>query len=123
MNPIKELRKGFISYYKTSDITCLWKYLDADHPVIKNNLKKKNNQGRENVEKQPTKKRAHISNSSILNFFALKDPFKKVNVEQKMFMENPALLIMKNHLPLQFVKSVWLKCLVLQLCLCVPFLS
>jgi hypothetical protein len=30
---------------------------------------------------------------------------------------------MKNHLPLQFVESVWLKHLVLQLCSCVQFPS
>jgi hypothetical protein len=28
---------------------------------------------------------------------------------------------MKNHLFLQFLESVWLKCLMLQLCLCVQF--
>jgi len=44
-------------------------------------------------------------------------------VEQKMFMENLTLLIVKNHLPLQFVESVWLKHLVLQLCHCVQFPS
>ncbi len=38
-----------------------------------------------------------------------------------MFVENLALLIMKNHLPLQFVESVWLKRLVLQLCPHVQF--
>jgi len=44
-------------------------------------------------------------------------------VEQKMFVKNLGLLIVKNHLPLQFVESVWLKCLVLQLCLHVQFHS
>ncbi len=38
-------------------------------------------------------------------------------------MENVALLIVKNHMPLQFVESVWLKHLVLQLCPPVQFLS
>ncbi len=33
-----------------------------------------------------------------------------------MFVKNRALLIVKNHLLLQFVESAWLKCLVLQLC-------
>jgi len=51
-----------------------------------------------------------------LKFWASKNPFKKDDVEQKMFVENLALLIVKNHLPLQFVEKVWLKCLVLQLC-------
>jgi hypothetical protein len=40
-----------------------------------------------------------------------------------MFVENFALWIVKNHLLMQFVESVWLKCLVLQLCPCVQFLS
>jgi hypothetical protein len=39
-----------------------------------------------------------------------------------MLLENLALLIVKNHLLLQFVESVWLKCFVLQLCPCVQFL-
>ncbi len=44
-------------------------------------------------------------------------------MEQKNFVENFALLIVKNHLLLQFVESAWLKCLVLQLCPRVQFLS
>jgi hypothetical protein len=40
-----------------------------------------------------------------------------------MLLRNLALLIVKNHLPLQFVESLWLKHLVLQLCPCVQFLS
>jgi hypothetical protein len=40
-----------------------------------------------------------------------------------MFVENLALLIMKNYLPLQFVEDVWLKRLVLHLCLRVQFPS
>ncbi len=38
-----------------------------------------------------------------------------------MFVENLALLIVKNHLSLQFVETMWLKCLVLQLCPHVQF--
>jgi hypothetical protein len=44
-------------------------------------------------------------------------------VEQKKFVKSLALLIMKNHLSLQFVESVWLKCLMLQLCPYVQFPS
>jgi hypothetical protein len=40
-----------------------------------------------------------------------------------MFVGNLALLIMKSHLPLQFVEGVWLKHLVLQLCPHVQFPS
>ncbi len=39
-----------------------------------------------------------------------------------MFVENLAILIMKNHFPFQFVKNVWLQHLVLQLRPCVQFL-
>jgi hypothetical protein len=46
-------------------------------------------------------------------FFASKEPFKKDDVEPKIFVENLALLIVKNYLLLQFVKNVWLKHLML----------
>jgi hypothetical protein len=96
----------------------------VDHSAIyKRSQEKINNQGKENVEKLFVKKRSLISNSSIFEFFASKDPFKKNDVKQNMLLENLALLIVKNHLPLQFVESVWLKCLMLQLCPCVQFLS
>ncbi len=38
-------------------------------------------------------------------------------------MSFSTLLVGKNHLPLQFEKSAWLKCLMLQLCLQVQFPS
>jgi hypothetical protein len=45
MNSRKRLRKGLVTYYKTSGITCLQKHLDVDHSVIykrlKNNLQRK----------------------------------------------------------------------------------
>jgi hypothetical protein len=39
-----------------------------------------------------------------LNFFVSKDALKQDDVEQKMFVENLALIIVKNHLLLQFVE-------------------
>jgi hypothetical protein len=78
----------------------LQKHLDADHSTIYKRLQEEiNNERRKNVEKQSTKKSYLISNFSIFEFSALKYPFKKDDVEQKMFVENFALLIMKNHLP------------------------
>jgi hypothetical protein len=56
-------------------------------------------------EKQPSKKRPNISSNSISNFFVTKEPFKKDDVQQKQFLEYLGLLIVKNHLPLQFMKS------------------
>jgi hypothetical protein len=45
----------------------------------------------------------------------MKEPFKKDNVQQKYFLQSLGLLIMKNNLPLQFVESIWFKCLILHL--------
>ncbi len=110
----EKLKKGLVTYYKTSGIPCLWTHLDVDHSTIYKRFQKEiNNQRKENVRRQFVKKRFLISNSSIYNFFASKVPFKKDAVEQHMFVENLAFLIMKNHLPLQFLENVWLKCLVL----------
>ncbi len=114
VNSRKQLRKGLVTYYKTSGITCLWKHLDVDHSTIYKRFQEEtNNQGKENVRRQSAKKRSLISNSFISNFFASKVPFKKDDVEQNMFVKNLAYLIVKNHFSLQFVESVWLKCLVL----------
>jgi len=68
--------------------------------------------GKKNL-KEFAKKRSFISKSSIFECFASKDAFKKDDVEQKMLLENLALLIVKNHLLLQFVENVLLKCFVL----------
>jgi hypothetical protein len=61
---------------------------------------------KENFETQLAQKRANISNSSIFEFFASKDPFKKDDVKEKMFLENLALLTIRNHLLLQFIENV-----------------
>ncbi len=43
-------------------------------------------------------------------------------MHEKKIVENLGLLIVKNHLPIQFVDSIWLKRLVMQLYLDVVFL-
>jgi hypothetical protein len=45
-------------------------------------------------------------------FFDGKKPFKNDDVQQKDFLLDLGLLIVKNNLPLQFAKSVWFKCLI-----------
>jgi hypothetical protein len=61
---------------------CLQKHLDANHSVMYKRFQKEiNNKGKTNVERQYAKKRSLISNSSIFDFFASKDPFKKDDVE------------------------------------------
>ncbi len=34
VNLKKQLRKGLVTYYKTSGIACLQKHLDANHSII-----------------------------------------------------------------------------------------
>ncbi len=53
-----------------------------------------------NLERQFVEKNTHVFGSSIFDFFASKDLFKNDDVEQNMFVEDLALLIVKNHLPL-----------------------
>jgi hypothetical protein len=45
----------------------------------------------------------------------MKEPIKKDVVRQKDFLQNLGLLIVKNNLSLQFVESIWFKCLMLHL--------
>jgi len=49
--------------------------------------------GKKMLRNNLPKKRSLILNSSIFEFFASKDQFKKDDVEQKMFVENLAILI------------------------------
>ncbi len=60
------------------------------------------------MEQKPTKRKPNISNLSIFYFFASKEPFKEDDVEYYKFLKNLALFIVKTHLPLQFMKNVWL---------------
>jgi hypothetical protein len=64
-----------------------------------------------------------VSNSSKSNFFGVTNLFKKDDLQHKCFLDNFFLLIMENHLHLQFVKSAWLKSLVMHLCLQMVFPS
>ncbi len=64
-----------------------------------------------------------VSNSSKSNLFGVTNLFKKDDLQHKCFLENFVLLIMENHLHLQFVKSAWLKSLVMHLCLQMVFSS
>jgi hypothetical protein len=74
-------------------------------------------------EKQPTKKIATVFGGSIFRFIFVKDSFEKEDVPQKEFLEDSSLLIIKNSLQIQFVKIIWLKCLVLHFCSKLNFLS
>ncbi len=58
------------------------------------------------VERQPTKKRPNVLASVIFVLFVVKEPFKKDDVQQKYFLQDLGLLIVKDNLPLQFVENV-----------------
>ncbi len=58
------------------------------------------------MDKELAKKYLIYLTMSFPKFFiAMKDPFKKVDVKQKYFGEDLSLLIVKNHLPMQFVEN------------------
>jgi hypothetical protein len=67
------------------------------------------------LKRQPIKKRQNVSSSKISEFFFTKLPYKKDEMQQKQFLEDLALLIVKNHLLVHFLESQWLKQFVLQL--------
>jgi hypothetical protein len=69
-----------------------------------------------NVERQPKKKKCHVNGTTISNFFVAKNSYKKYDVQQKQFLEDLALLIVKNHLPMHLVESQWLMKFILHLC-------
>jgi hypothetical protein len=45
--------------------------------------------------------------------FLVQKIFQKDVVQQKKFLQDLALLVVKTHLPIQFVENTWLKCLVM----------
>ncbi len=75
------------------------------------------------LERQLAKKLPNVFSSEILEFFGAKDPYKKDAMQQKHILQDLALLVGKNHFPIQFVEKNWLKCLVMHLCPRVVFLS
>jgi len=93
--------------------------VDANHGKVAKTIEEKVN----STLKSPLKrllanKRLTMNESVIFNFFARAiDPYKKIMHNKKTFVENLGLLVIKNHLPIQFVESIWLNNLVIQLCL------
>jgi hypothetical protein len=70
---------------------------------------------RTQVERQPTKKRQNVSSSKISEFFFTKLPYKKHEMQQKQFLKDLTLLIIKSHLLVHLLESSWLKRFSLQL--------
>ncbi len=114
-NKFKNLSKeGLISYYKTNGITFLRNHVDANHIIIAKMFEKEVNSLLKGREERQLK--VIIFGGSIFKFFSIKNSFKKEDVSWKEFLEDLGLSIVKNNLPIQFVESMWLKCLILRLC-------
>jgi hypothetical protein len=73
--------------------------VDVDHFIIVKKIEKKiKNETIKTVETQSVKKRPNVPTSAISTFFVVNEPFKKDDVQQKDFLQDLGLLIMKNNL-------------------------
>jgi hypothetical protein len=103
--------KGIIPYLKNNGVPILKEHVDVDHVTLAKKFEEKlNNFGRAIITKQPTKKRPNIFTISVSIFLGPQTLSKKMNLNKKnKKLKDFALLIIKNHLLMQIVKSVWLK--------------
>jgi hypothetical protein len=77
-NPRTKFRKRVISYYKTNEITHIYKHVDANHgQIVKIIQEEMNNLLTGKEERQPTKKRENLFGNSISKFFCYKRFFQK----------------------------------------------
>jgi hypothetical protein len=63
-----------------------------------------------------------VNASAISNFLGAIDLYEKDNAHTQKIVENLGLLVIKNHLSIQFVEGTWLRHLVMKLCPHVVFL-
>jgi hypothetical protein len=66
--------------------------------------KKINNLITKNVERFQQRKTLMSQEVQFLVFFVINEPFKKIDVQQKDFLQDLVLLIMENNLPLQLLR-------------------
>jgi len=57
------------------------------------------------LEKQLAKKITNVFANEIFEFFSTKDPFKDNDVQQKSFLQDLGLLVVKSHVPMHYVKN------------------
>jgi hypothetical protein len=101
MNSKKRLRKGLVTYYKTSGITYLQKHLDVAHSTIYKRFQKELIiKGKKMLRNNLHRKGFIFPIFPYLNFL-----FQKM-MWSKICLWNLALLITKNHLPLKFVENL-----------------
>jgi hypothetical protein len=72
--------------------------VNANHSIIAKLFEEEiNNPLRGKVGKQLAKKQNPFGNA-IVNFFVVKEPFYNDDMQQKLFLADMCLLIVKNHL-------------------------
>jgi hypothetical protein len=76
-----------------------------------------NNPLKGEMEKQTTPKKSNSYGNVIVNFCVPKYFFQTDHMYELFFIEDMGLLIIKNHISMQFVESLWMKRL------CVKFVS
>ncbi len=76
--------KKTISCLKTNGITIFKKYVDVEYILIAKKFEEEiSSLVRSGLEKQLAKRRPNVSTNEIFEFFSIKDPFKKDDVQQK----------------------------------------
>ena len=110
-------RKGLITYFKANGIIAMKKHVEVEHFISsKRYAKEICSQVRSPSYLQPTKKRPGLPPSSIVEFFGFVEPFRKDNEQQKAFLEDLVLWVIKSYLPLRVVEGIWLQRMALRLC-------
>ncbi len=80
-NAKTQARKGLILYNNAKWIIELKKQVYANHSMIAKIFEKKvKNLLKESYERQPIKKNPHVNGTTIFNFFATKDSYKKDDI-------------------------------------------
>jgi hypothetical protein len=116
-NPIIQARKGIILYYKTNGIIIFSNHVNANHTIIAIFLQEKvNNSKKLFKSNQQNKSLIYLANKFQFILLLYKILYIENDVQQKDFLQDLSLLIIKDHLPMQFVKTIWMKCLALHLC-------
>jgi hypothetical protein len=57
------------------------------------------------LEKQSEKKRPNVFANEIFDFFATKYPSMNNDVQQKSFLQDLGLLVVKSHVPMHYANS------------------
>jgi hypothetical protein len=94
-------KKGFITYYKSNDITTMKKHVDFDHFALLKKLLE--NAPKFPLDHEPNKKNPHAYfHLQYLVFFSITSKIKKGDATKVGFLEDLMLFAVKR---LQFMKS------------------